>query len=57
MLFRDFSPVPDMIFDSLAKPSDLDATVQEILQVVFSFLAVLVSRLLEDHLPGGVLDK
>ena len=57
VLFRDFSPVPDMIFDSLAKPSDLDATVQEILQVVFSSLAVLVSRLLEDHLPGGVLDK
>ena len=57
VLFRDFPPVPDMIFDSLAKPSELDATVQEIMQVVFSSLAVLVSRLLEDHLPGGVLDK
>ena len=40
-----------------AKPSDLDATVQEILQVVFSSLALLVSRLLEDHLPGGVFDE
>ena len=44
-------------FDSLAKPSELDATIQEILQAVFSSLAVLVSPLLEDHLPGGVLDK
>ena len=42
VLFR-LPPVPDMIFDSLAKPSELDATVQEILQVVFSSLAVLVS--------------
>ena len=46
-----------MIFDSLVQPSELDATVQEIMQVVFSSLAVLVSQLLEDHLPGGVLDK
>ena len=41
-----------MIFDTLAKPYDLDATAQEILQVVFSSLTILVSRLLEDHLPG-----
>lgn len=26
VLFRDFPPVPDMIFDSLAKPSEPDAT-------------------------------
>ena len=27
------------------------------MQVVFSSLAVLVSRLVDDHLPGGVFDK
>ena len=42
-LFSDFRPTVDAIYDSLAKPSDLDATVQEILQVVFSSLAILVS--------------
>ena len=57
MLYYYFCPVPDMISDTLAKPSDLDANVQEILQVVFSSLAILASRLLKDHSPVGVLDK
>ena len=56
MLFPDYSPTQDAIFDSLVKPSDLDSTVQEILQFVFTSLLVLVNRLLVDHLPGGVLD-
>ena len=56
VLYSDFRPTPDAISDSLGTPSELDSTVQEILQLVFSALALLVTRLLEDHLPGGVLD-
>jgi len=56
-LFPDYPPTQDEIFDSLVKPSDLDSTAQEILQVLFTSLLVLVKRLLVDHLPGGVLDN
>lgn len=57
VLYDDFEPTRDAIFNALSSPSELDSTVQEILQVVFSSLTVLVSRLLEDHLPGGKLDS
>ena len=57
ILFDDFPPTTDSISEVLSAPSDLDSTVQEILQVVFNSLTVLVSHLLEDHLPGGVLDS
>lgn len=57
ILFSDFRPELDLVFDSLSKPYEFDSTVQEILQVIFSSLSVLVGRLLEDHLPGGVLDS
>ena len=56
-LFQDYSPTKDEIFNSLTKLCDLDSTVQEILQVIFTSLVVLITRLLEDHLPGGVLEK
>ena len=57
VLFSDFRPTPDAIFNSLTTPCEIDSTVQEILQVVFSALTVLAARLLEDHLPGGELDS
>ena len=57
-LFTDYCATQDEIFNSLTSTHcDLDSTVQEILQVTFTSLSVLISRLLQDHLPGGVLDK
>ena len=55
--FGDFPPTTDSISEVLSAPSDLDSTVQKVLQVVFSSRTVLVSHLLEDNLPGGVLDS
>ena len=43
VLYSDYKPTPDAIFDSLGKPCDLDSTVQEILQVVCTSLTILLS--------------
>jgi len=57
ILFDDFPPVKDAIFNSLIASSEYDATAQEILQTLFSALSLLVSRLVEDHLPEGKYDN
>ena len=56
VLFSDFPPSDDHITRALAAPSELDSTVQEILEVIFCAFSNLLSRLLVDHLPGGNLD-
>ena len=56
-LFPDYPPTQDEIFHSLVKPSDLDSTAQEILQVLFTSLLVLEKHLPVDHLCGRVLDN
>lgn len=56
ILFNDFPSTSDAIIEALATPSVLDSTVEEIMQVVFNSLTILVNCLLEDHLPGGALD-
>ena len=57
ILYDDFPPVQDAIFNSLIASSEYDATVQEILQTLFSALSLLVSRFVEEHLPGGKYDN
>ena len=57
VLFDDFPPVDDAIFQSLIKPSEYDATAQEILHILFSSLSLLVSHFVEDHLPDGKYDN
>ena len=56
-LFADFPPSIDSIYDSLLKPNENDATVQEILQAIFTAFSVLLQRMVKDHLPGGVYDQ
>ena len=56
VLFDDFPPSDDQITRALAIPSELDSTVQEILQVLFCAYSTLLRRLVEDHLPSGDLD-
>ena len=53
VLFDDFPPKEDAIFNALISPSEYDATSQEILQTLFASLSLLVSRFVEDHLPEG----
>ena len=57
ILYDDFPPVEDAIFNSLIASSKYDATVQEILQTLFSALSLLVSHFVHDHLPGGKYDN
>lgn len=56
-LFADFPPSIDSIYDSLLKPNENDATVQEILQAIFTAFSVLLQRMVKDHLPGGAYDQ
>ena len=48
-LFADFPPSIDSIYDSLLKPNENDATVQEILQAIFTAFSVLLQRMVKDH--------
>ena len=57
ILYDNFPPVEDAIFNSLIASSEYDATVQEILQTLFSALSLLVSHFVQDHLPGGKYDN
>ena len=57
ILYDDFPPVEDAIFNSLIASSEYDVTVQEILQILFSALSLLVSHFVQDHLPGGKYDN
>ena len=45
--------VKDDVFARLMSPDTTDDTVQIILKFLFAEWAVLLRRLLEDHLPGG----
>ncbi len=42
---------------SLVVPSEYDDKVHEMLQVLFSAFSSLLTRLVEDHLPGGKFDE
>ena len=53
LLYSDFPPTKDCIFESLVAPSVYDATAQEILEVLFNAFSSLISRLVADHLPDG----
>ena len=57
ILYSDFPPVEDAIFSSLIMPSEYDATAQEILQMLFNALSLLVSCFVDDHLPGDKYDN
>ena len=49
ILFPDYLPSKDHIFDSLVAPSVYDATTQEILEVMFNAFSSLLSCLVADH--------
>ena len=49
-LFADFPPSIDSIYDSLLKPNENDATLQEMLQAIFTAFSVLLQ-------PGGGYDQ
>ena len=57
VLYPDFPPTEDAIWHSLIAPTSLDSLTQEIMQILFHAFSILLSRLVCDHLPGGVLDE
>ena len=59
VLYPDFPPTEDAIWHHLIAPasSENDATTQEIIQLIFHAFSVLLTRLVSDHLPGGVYDN
>ena len=57
VLYSDFPLTKDSVTQALSTPSDVDSTLQEILEVILNSLTVLVKHLVEDHLPGGALDS
>ena len=57
VIFPDFPPSEDEIWKSLIASSEYDVIAQELLQTLFSSFSILLSRLLQDHLPGGELDN
>ena len=52
-LYADYPPTKDEIWYCLIASTDHDATTQELLQVLCSAFSALLSRLVQDHLPGG----
>ena len=57
VLFPDFPPSEDAVWHHLTTASESDSTTQEILQIIFHAFSALLTRLLSDHLPGGVHDN
>ncbi len=57
VLYPDFPPKEDPIWHCLTAATDLDPLTQEMLQIIFHAFSALLSRLVCDHLPGGVLDE
>ena len=53
VLYSNFLPTKDHIFESLVAPSVYDATTEEILKILLSAFSSLISRLVEDQLTGG----
>ena len=57
ILFPDFPPSEDVVWQHLIVPSELDSLVLVILQTLFHAFSALVARLVDDHLPGGKYDE
>ena len=57
VLFPDFPPSEDAVWHHLTTASESASTTQEILQIIFHAFSALLTRLLSDHLPGGVHDN
>ena len=57
VIFPDFPPSEDEIWNSFIASSEHDVIAQELLQMLFNSFSVLLSCLLYDHLPGGELDN
>ena len=52
-LYADYPPTKDEICYRLIASTDHDATAQELLEVLCNAFSALLSRLVQDHLPGG----
>ena len=57
VLYAEFPPSEDAVWHSLIALSESDSITQEILQIIFHAFSALLTRLLSDHLPGGVHDN
>ena len=57
VLYPDFPPSEDAVWHHLSTASESDSTTLEILQIIFHAFSALLTRLLSDHLPGGVHDN
>ena len=57
VLYPEFPPDADAVWESLITSSESDCTTQEILQIVFHAFSALLGRLLSDHLAGGIHDN
>jgi len=52
--YADYPITKDEIWDHLIASTDHDATTQELLEILCGAFSALLSRLVQDHLPGGV---
>ncbi|XP_065893139.1 uncharacterized protein [Dysidea avara] len=52
-LYTDYPPKKDEIWNQLITPTEFDYVTQEVLEVLCHSFSALLSRLVEDHLPGG----
>ena len=52
-LYADYPPTKDEIWYRLIASTDHDATAQELLEILCNAFSALLSRLVQDHLPGG----
>lgn len=57
VLYPEFPPDEDVVWESLITSSESDCVTQEILQIIFHAFSALLSRLLSDHLAGGIHDN
>ena len=57
VLYPEFPPSEDAVWQCLIAPSESDSTTQEIFQIIFHAFSALLARLLSDHLPGGANDN
>ena len=56
VVFDDFPPTVDAIYECLFAPSDYDDVVEEILTVLFGAFSSLLTCLVAEHLPDGKYD-
>ena len=52
-LYADYPPIKDEIWCRLIARTDHDTTAQELLEILCKAFSALLSRLVQDHLPGG----